>query len=243
MLARLPGVAQLATEQLVAVLCAVIQCQAELLRQEERQALGSCMLASKDRLWPPPATIADALLEALCCTGDSCQGVRSNRAAGTSSDSSSKKAVGGGLQQLSVASVQELLLLALKLRSWHAVQCLCRCSPAEELSAADAVSLLQQAAQAASVTMSLRGAKKASTAAVAAAVCSLPAVRCLDSDVLADVLQPMISSDSYKWLVEGLCQLPAAKQLTKTVVDRLAAAAAACGSAAVLQALCVLQDV
>jgi hypothetical protein len=71
-------------------------------------------------------------------------------------------------------------------------------------------------------------AKEAVRAAIASALCSLPAVRSLGVDVLGAVLQQLVQGGGgCSKLLEGLCRLPAAKQLSRGVLDGLVAAAGA----------------
>jgi hypothetical protein len=150
---------------------------------------------------------------------------------------------------LPAAAVQELLLLALQVQSWHAVQSLCKCRSAQQLTQADATALLQQAVRV--VTGSCRssvsdpGARKAEAAAVCDALCSLPAVRRLNCEGLASVLQIAVSVNSISScvLVKSLNRLAAAKQLSRGVVDGLQVAAGSAEMLEALLALCALHDV
>jgi hypothetical protein len=138
--------------------------------------------------------------------------------------------------------VQELLLLALQLQNWHTVRSLCRCCGAQQLTQADAVLLLQRYVQAVAVGCQMQRVLAAAVAAAVKALCSLPAVRDLDSGAVAAVLQHVVlGCSNCSSLAEILCQLPAAQQLSRGVVDGLLAAAGASGSRGVLKALTALQ--
>jgi hypothetical protein len=225
-LLQLLGVAQLTVEQLAVLLRAAIKHQAARLRNA---------LMIYEELLPPPATKLDAVVEALCKAGQ-----LDGSTGGDSSSSSSKPSSElAGCSKPPVAVLQELLLLALQLQSWHAVQNLCKCKVAKELSVEAAVALLLQ--QPAGVH---RRAEQAVRAAIASALCSLPAVRSLGGDALAAVLQQLVQGrSSCSALLEGLCRLPAASQLSRGVVDGLVAAAGATGSRDVLKALHALPGV
>jgi hypothetical protein len=220
------------------VLRAAIQCQAALLRE----------LLQRDR-WiekngekkekPVPATQLDAVLEALCNAGQ-LDGTAS--VVGISSSISNQSDELNGSSKPRAAILQDLLVLALEQQNWHAVQTLCRSKHAEELGEDAAVALLQQ--QPAGMFINPGAAKEAVCAAIASALCSLPAVRSLGCDVLAAVLQQLVQGGSgCSKLLEGLCQLPAAQQLSRGEVNGLVAAAGASGSRGVLKAFAALQGV
>jgi hypothetical protein len=121
------------------------------------------------------------------------------------------------------------------------VQSLCKCSVAPQLSTADAVALLQQAAEAAPISRSPCAATVATFTAIVSALCLLLAAREFHTKTLGAVLhQTVLRGSRCSIVVEGLCQLPAVKQLSRSVVDGLAAAAGACESRPVLQALAAL---
>lgn len=245
-LAALPGLAQLSHERRAALIRAAIQRQAVLQQQKARKALMRMSYREAEAPSPLPATPLDTALKVLCVTctascNSDCQSTDSS-----SSGSSGQRCTmeQGGVLPLPAAAVQELLLLAVKLHSWPAVQSLCTCSVAPQLSTADAVALLQEAAKAAPAGTAPSAIEAAANAAVVSALCSLPAVQQFDTETLGGLMrQVVVDGGRCRTLVEGLSQLPAAKQLSKAEVDRLLAAAGACGSRAVLRALSVLQDV
>jgi hypothetical protein len=258
-IAALPGVAQLSSERLAAVVRAVVQRQALLARAalkeiHRRSGYGE---RSEQSLWTP----LDAAVDVLCGVTqaesadaaniedefDACEASSDaevscgSGAAALSASGRSTAASSVASPQLSAAAVQELLLLALQLQNWRAVQSLCCCA-ARQLTQADAVLLLQRYVQAVAVGSQMQEASAAAAAAAAKALCSLPAVRELDSGALAVVLQQaVLGGSNCSSLLESLCQLPAAQQLSRGVVDGLVAAAGARGSRGVLKALAALQ--
>jgi hypothetical protein len=238
-IAGLPGVAQLSSERLSVVLRAAVQRQAVLARSAERQLnrrSGWGANTAEQSLWTP----LDGVVDVLCGVTQA----DNSSAAGSDDDTDACKdgSAAAARPQLPAAAVQELLVSALQLQNWRAVQSLCRCCGAQQLTQADAVLLLQRHVRAVAVGSQMQGALAAAAAAAAKALCSLPAVRELDSGALAAVLQHVVLGGSNcSSLVEGLCQLPAARQLSRGVVDGLVAAAGASGARGVLKALTALQ--
>jgi hypothetical protein len=243
-LSQLPGLAQLSVEQLAVVLRAAIQCQAALLREMLQRDRWVGKDGEKQEK-PAPATQLDAILEALCKAGQ-LDGTASGVGIRSSSSSSRKFSDElNGSSKPRAAILQDLLGLALQQQNWHAVQTLCRCKLAEELSVDAAVALLQQQPASTGMYGAVQGARfGAMRAAIASALCSVPAVRALGCEQLAAVLQHLVQDGSgCSKLLEGLCQLPVAQQLGRGVVDGLVAAAGASGSRGVLKAFAALQGV
>jgi hypothetical protein len=238
-MAGLPGVAQLSSERLAAVLRAAVQRQAVLARsalKELNRRSGWGANTAEPSLWTP----LDGAVDVLCGVTQA----DSVSAAGCDADTDACEvgSAAAARPQLPAAALQELLVLALQLQNWRAVQSLCRSCGAQQLTQADAVLLLQRYVQAVAVGSQMQGALAAAAAAAAKALCSLPAVRELDDGALTAVLQQVVLGGSNcSSLVEGLCQLHAAWQLSRGVVDGLVAAAGASGSRGVLKALIALQ--
>jgi hypothetical protein len=237
-IAALPGAAQLSGERLAAVVRAVVQRQAILARAalkeiNRRSGYGE---KSEQSLWTP----LDAAVDVLCGVTPA----ESERAPDIMDEFRVCEADSAARPQLPAAAVHELLLLVLQLQNWRAVQSLCCCCAARQLTQADAVLLLQRYVQALAVGShaQVQEPLAAAAAAGAKALCSLPAVRELENGALAVVLQQaVLGGSNCSSLLDSLCQLPAAQQLIRGVVDGLVAAAGARGSRGVLKALTALQ--